>query len=97
MTNQERAEKIVRFVIDAKDSKQAMDFVYSQLDEAVREAWGKDDLDHFERVQKQGFREGFASARERAAGIVADEGYGSQEQWKNTIKRIRTMEPEDKR
>lgn len=45
--------------------------IISHLDEAVREAWGKDDLDHFERVQKQGFREGFTAAREKAHEILS--------------------------
>ena len=98
MNNRERAEKIVRIFMGYEKSsdKSFYDQVVVVLDEAVREAWGQDDLDHFRRVQKQGFREGFAAAREKAAGIADDEETDMGMGIPNKIaERIRAMSASD--
>lgn len=69
MTNQERAEKIVdQIQLDyVSDEPKVIALITSQLDEAVRKAYTKG----FYEGQEGLFQRGFASAREKAAGILA--------------------------
>lgn len=115
MTIQERADKIanhVRFVLNAHDvidvgfSAGLQALITSQLDEAVKEHSAiavREETQRnrliIDKMIDKAFPEGFASAREKAAGIVAKEapsarsnGYGFvADRYEYLAERIRAM------
>lgn len=106
MTNQERAEKIGEWfkAHSFASEKEGLDFITSQLDEAVREA--RESVLNEQKCNGCGCshercccnpiremkarEEGFATAKEKAAGI-ADEYEGDH--FLRIAERIRVMEP----
>lgn len=80
MTNQDRAEKIVKIFIgyEKASDKSFYDEVLVQLDEAVANEFAEGALDQQRRCAKhceQQRAEGFAAAREQAAGMFKPDKY----------------------
>lgn len=92
MDNKTRAEKIVGFIIDFDGDLIDVvlrDFIISQLDEVVREAYTQG----FYEGQKGLFQRGFAAVREKAAGIAENYFGKGVNAFADTIaERIRKME-----
>ncbi len=101
MDNRERAEKIIRDkkaswvltddlkAINSFDWTQLIEILASQLDEAVREAIAEI---HPGCDLAEGFKDGFAAAREKAAGIVK---YSSIKDLDELAERIRVLRPKE--
>lgn len=81
MTNQERAQKIYAHGVSSTKIF-TLEWITSQLDAAVAEA--------IEKAFGEKYKaQGFAAAREKAAGILGNEDAGMH--W---VRRIRAMEPD---